>query len=441
MAAKNIYEEELRKWQQQFQNTAAAKPADYQSQYTPQMQSAMSQYQNQKPFEYDVNADALYQQMKDSYTRSGKMAMQDTMGKAAAMTGGYGNTYAQVAGQQQYGQYMQGLNDNIPALQDRAYQRYQDEGGKLLNQFNLAGQMEGLDYQKYQDALGNWQNQQGFDYGAMQDAQAQTNWKDQFDYGQQRDTVADTQWQSQFDYGKSQDQQSQENWQQQFQYGQAQDEQSQQNWQEQFGYGQSQDALEYQKWAQQFQYGQSQDQLAQQNWQEQFGYGKTQDQLSQENWQKQFQYGQAQDNQSQANWDEQFNYGVQSDQKDQAFSLAMTALQAGKLPPADLLTQAGIDSQTANLMQSIFTKPVTVSKSGSSKSSGKTTITIDQQNDADTLFKAGGANALEAYCTKLENAGIASSAVLNLYNDVIKYNAKDTDYYQQSADPFGEKGL
>jgi len=423
MPAKNIYEEELRKWQRQFQNTAAAKPADYQSQYTPQMQSAMSQYQNQKPFEYYVNAAALYQQMKDSYTRSGKMAMQDTMGKAAAMTGGYGNTYAQVAGQQQYGQYMQGLNDNIPALQDRAYQRYQDEGGKLLNQFNLAGQMEGLDYQKYQDALGNWQNQRGFDYGAMQDAQGQMNWKDQFDYGQQRDTVADTQWQSQFDYGKSQDQLAQENWMQQFQYMQGQDEQAQSNWAAQFGFTKEQAELEYQKYLQQFQYAQNQDQQAQQNWQQQF------------------QYGQAQDNQSQANWDKQFNYGVQSDQKDQAFSLAMTALQAGKLPPVDLLTQAGIDSQTANLMQSIFTKPVTVSKSGSSKSSGKTTITIDQQNDADTLFKAGGANALEAYCTKLENAGIASSTVLNLYNDVIKYNAKDTDYYQQSADPFGEKGL
>jgi hypothetical protein len=341
MAAKNIYEEELRKWQQQFQNTAAAKPADYQSQYTPQMQSAMSQYQNQKPFEYDVNADALYQQMKDSYTRSGKMAMQDTMGKAAAMTGGYGNTFAQVAGQQQYGQYMQGLNDNIPALQDRAYQRYQDEGGKLLNQFNLAGQMEGLDYQKYQDALGNWQNQRGFDYGAMQDAQGQVNWQNQFDYGQQRDTVADTQWQSQFDYGKQRDT-----------VGDAQ-------------------------------------------------------------WQEQFQYGQTQDNQAQANWDKQFNYGVQSDQKDQAFSLAMTGFQGGKMPPAELLTQAGIDEQTANLLTQLYAPK----KSGVSKKEKEITLNFKPDEIAAALKakQEGGEKGLETYTKGLIGQGKGDEQAMWLY--------------------------
>jgi hypothetical protein len=372
----NNYEEELRKWQQQYAAAAGAKPADYMSKYAPQMQSAMDQYVNQKPFSYDLNGDALYQQMKDSYARQGKMAMKDSMGQASAMTGGYGSTYGAAVGQQQYNQYMQGLNDNIPALQDRAYQQYMDQGSKYLNQFNLAGQMESQDYGKYRDMLGDWQTDRGFQYGGMQDAQGQVNYQEQFNYGQQRDAVADSQYREQFDYGKSQDQ------------------------------------LNYENWQKQFEYGMSQDQLAQQNWQQQYGLQQS-----------------------------QFDYQKQQDQQQQSFSLAMTALQAGKIPPADLLTQAGIDSQTANLMQSIFTKPVTVSKSGSSKSSGKTTITVDQQNDADTLFKAGGENALEAYCTKLENAGIASSAVLKLYNDVVKYNAKDQDYYQQSADPFGEKGL
>ena len=60
---------------------------------------------NRKEFSYDLNGDMLYQQMKDQYQVLGKTAMQDTMGEAAALTGGYGNTYAQSVGQQTYDEY------------------------------------------------------------------------------------------------------------------------------------------------------------------------------------------------------------------------------------------------------------------------------------------------------------------------------------------------
>ena len=54
----------------------------------------------QGEFKYNVNADPLYQQYKDQYIQGGKLAMMDTMGKAAALTGGYGSTYGQQVGQQ-----------------------------------------------------------------------------------------------------------------------------------------------------------------------------------------------------------------------------------------------------------------------------------------------------------------------------------------------------
>ena len=83
----------------QYQGAVAAKPADYASPYQGQIDAAYQKILSRQPFKYDMNADAMYQQYKDAYTRQGNMAMRDTMGQAAAMTGGYGNSYAQTAGQ------------------------------------------------------------------------------------------------------------------------------------------------------------------------------------------------------------------------------------------------------------------------------------------------------------------------------------------------------
>ncbi|MBO7319778.1 MAG: hypothetical protein J6V06_07160, partial [Clostridia bacterium] len=95
----------------QNQLNATTKPVQQQSQFQDTLQQTMNQILNKEKFTYDVNADALYNQYKDQYMAAGKTAMQDTMGQAAAMTGGYGNSYAQAVGQQQYQGYLQQLND------------------------------------------------------------------------------------------------------------------------------------------------------------------------------------------------------------------------------------------------------------------------------------------------------------------------------------------
>ena len=57
-------------------------------------EDAADKYLNREKFQYDVNEDALYHQYKDLYTMQGQQAMVDTMGQAATLTGGYGNSYA-----------------------------------------------------------------------------------------------------------------------------------------------------------------------------------------------------------------------------------------------------------------------------------------------------------------------------------------------------------
>ena len=104
--------------------------------YTKAMDYA-SKIENRKPFSYDINADALYQQYKDNYIQQGQMARMDTMGQAAAMTGGYGNSYAQSVGQQAYNQQLNQLNNMVPELYGMAYDRYKQEGQDLRDAYNM----------------------------------------------------------------------------------------------------------------------------------------------------------------------------------------------------------------------------------------------------------------------------------------------------------------
>ena len=192
----------------QYQGAVAAKPADYASPYQGQIDAAYQKILSRQPFKYDMNADAMYQQYKDAYTRQGNMAMRDTMGQAAAMTGGYGNSYAQTAGQQAYQGYMQGLNDKVPELADRAFNRYQNEGNNLYNQLSVSQGMDQMAYGKYRDQVGDWQSnvgrlqgdytsERGFDIdmyrNAVSDWQNQQNYDfnvSQFDYQKQQDAQA-----------------------------------------------------------------------------------------------------------------------------------------------------------------------------------------------------------------------------------------------------------
>lgn len=144
------------------------KPGDYSSKYTQQLNDIYDQIMNRGAFKYDLNADMLYQNYADQYQQLGKQAMQDTIGQASAMTGGYGNSYAASAGNQAYQQYLTQLNSMIPELYDRAYQRYQDEGNELYNRYGLAQGADATDYGRYLDMLGQWNNDRSFAQDAYQ---------------------------------------------------------------------------------------------------------------------------------------------------------------------------------------------------------------------------------------------------------------------------------
>ena len=168
------------------------KPGDFTSDYTEAAKQAMEKYLNRDKFSYDLNGDALYQQYKDQYINQGKLAMQDTIGQAAAMTGGYGNSYAQSVGQQAYQGYLQQLNDKVPELYQLALDQYNHEGENMLNQYGLLSDRENTEYGRHRDSVADWLTERGFATDELHRAE-------EFDYSKHRDTVADSQWQAQFD--------------------------------------------------------------------------------------------------------------------------------------------------------------------------------------------------------------------------------------------------
>lgn len=128
-------------------------PGGYKSQWQSQLDDTMNRIMNREKFTYDLNGDALWKTYKDQYMTGGKMAMMDTMGQAAALTGGYGNSYAQNVGQQAYQGYMQGLTDKIPELYQMAMDQYDREGSKMLQDYSMLQDRENMDYGKYQDQM------------------------------------------------------------------------------------------------------------------------------------------------------------------------------------------------------------------------------------------------------------------------------------------------
>lgn len=150
---------------QAYQNAMAAldkakgELPQYAGTYDSQLDALYQQIVGRDKFKYDLNEDMLYQQAADQYQKLGNMAMMDTMGQAAALTGGYGSSYGQSVGQQAYQGYLQQLNDNLPQFYQAALDAYNAEGDQMMTQYGMLGDLANREYSMYQDDLANyWQN-------------------------------------------------------------------------------------------------------------------------------------------------------------------------------------------------------------------------------------------------------------------------------------------
>ena len=199
-------EEEKRKYaasarveqaRQEAQASDGKKPGEYVSKWQQQLDAAMEKILNREKFSYDLNGDALYRQYKDQAVQNGRMAMQDTLGQAAAMTGGYGSSYGQTAAQQAYRQQMADLSGKASALYDKARAEYDRQANADKQNYDLLLQRENSSQNQYKQNLAAWQAENQQLWGRYDQEQ-------KTDYEAYRDEIRDAQWLQEFEEAQRQ---------------------------------------------------------------------------------------------------------------------------------------------------------------------------------------------------------------------------------------------
>ena len=108
--------------------------------------------------------------------------MRDTMGRAAALTGGYGSSYAQSVGQQQFDAYLRRLADVLPQTYGMALDAYRAEGDELQRRYDLTAGLEKSDYERYLDSLGQYNRDLALARADVDDAREALRYGDETAY-------------------------------------------------------------------------------------------------------------------------------------------------------------------------------------------------------------------------------------------------------------------
>ena len=135
-----------------YTNSYLEKLSSGKTSYTDRINALMNDIQNRDKFEYDADNDTLFQQALASAMSSGKTAMQDTIGQASALTGGYGSTYATSAGNQAYNSFIEDAYNNLPEYYQMAMEAYQMEGEEMYKQLAMLSDADATEYQRTYDA-------------------------------------------------------------------------------------------------------------------------------------------------------------------------------------------------------------------------------------------------------------------------------------------------
>ena len=193
----------------------SVKDGGYNQQWSQQLDALVNEYMGRGPFSYDQSKDVMWQQAKKTGLDAANLAMRDTTAQAAALSGGYGNSYAATVGQQVYNQGVADVMALAPEYYQAAYQRYKDEGDAMLQNIGLAQSMDETAYARYMDALANAQNEydtlynreygefidtRNFDYQAGRDAVADQRYENEWQHGLDREAIEDARYDAEIKY-------------------------------------------------------------------------------------------------------------------------------------------------------------------------------------------------------------------------------------------------
>lgn len=190
--------------------------------YQQLIDAAQKKFLNREAFSYDAEKDPSYQQYRDSYTRQGNKAMQDTLAEISARTGGLASSYAGQAAQQTYDGYMSALADKIPELREIAYQKYMDEYNMDRDALNVLTGLSDREYGRYRDSRSDYDTDKNFAYKVWNDADNKRLDAEEREYQHGQDEIANDQWERTFKDKQEQNEIANSHWEQEFAYQQEQ---------------------------------------------------------------------------------------------------------------------------------------------------------------------------------------------------------------------------
>ena len=150
-------EEAYRQALRELEETLAARP-EYENTYESRLEELYNAIVGREPFTYDSRRDPAYSRYRDQYLRQGQLAMENAIGKAAGLTGGYGNSYAQTLGQEAYQGYLELLRDLEGDLYSQARSRYDAQGQALSDRYAMLEELSQTEYDRWQDALAQYRS-------------------------------------------------------------------------------------------------------------------------------------------------------------------------------------------------------------------------------------------------------------------------------------------
>lgn len=142
---------------------------EYNNRYDATIQDLLDQIVNRKDFSYNPENDQLYSQYRKQYTREGQRATQDTLGAAAAASGGIPSSYAVNAAAQAGDYYASQMTDKIPELYQLAYNKYMNDYNMKLSDLGAVQGAEQSDYDKFLNEMQQYNTNRAFDYQTWMD--------------------------------------------------------------------------------------------------------------------------------------------------------------------------------------------------------------------------------------------------------------------------------
>lgn len=140
------------------ESTATGQADDYKSTYSGKLDDAISNYLTGRGFEYDPMQDKAYQQYRKEFAQNAAMARDTSRNTANQLAGGYNPTYADTVADEVYNDRMGNISDAESTFRGLAQQDYQSKQEKNANVLNLYNTLEGTDYSRNRDTVGDYKN-------------------------------------------------------------------------------------------------------------------------------------------------------------------------------------------------------------------------------------------------------------------------------------------